>query len=323
MKLPPQFMHVGTYARSISNLASPKDDDRRRVVDIVNEAIRLEGYCPHIDEPKTPQLIYGEPLESLPLRLDALLKAGQTVINKTGQVSKRAVRQDAHVLLVAVYSYKMDKEMVNNEVMNFFFNDCIQFHKEKFGSVDSAILHLDETYYHIHVFTIDTNAKRLHPGFVADARRKTDKSYKVSYRKAMSELQDNFYQTVAEKYGMTRYGPRIERLSSNTLRKIKNNVSEELAHYQEELELKKKAKEAEYLVKLRQEERFYLEQQIIFEQMAQDASNNIEYMESQLSKLTDAQQEILELRIELVQKDALIAKYREADNDDESIAAIG
>jgi hypothetical protein len=303
-----QFMHIETYAKEISGLASNRG--KKNTVDkVINEALRVEGFCSHIAAPQPAIRIHGHPVEELQNRLNALLATkGQSVISQNGDMKIRAVRKDAHVLLGAIYSYPVEKKDVDRGKMNQFFHDCIDFHKNQFGTVDSALLHTDETYYHIHVYTLSANAKRLHPGHAVNEQRKKDKSVTLTYRKAMSVIQDRFYDSVASQHGMARLGPKRQRLKRDHYLKVKSEKEEERL-YSIELEEKKKAKLKELDDKLSEAERQYLSSIERYKYEMQQMKDEIDFTASSLADMKQLKERVYQLMHELATKDAKLAEY--------------
>lgn len=317
----PQFFHIETYARSISNLSS-NEGKKRSIQQIVNEALRIEGYCNHITAPQPAKLFYGQPVEKLTHRLEEMLSgAPNSVKQKDGSHLHRSIRHDTHVLLAGVYSYPIEKEIVESDKMESFFMDCIEFSKNKFGAVDSALLHSDESYYHIHVYVLSPNAKALHPGHKANDDRRKNKSLKLTYRQAMSALQDDFYQTVSVNHDMSRFGPRRERVARQLYVAAKKDKDKEMEFYQAELASGIESYEKAKLKKLKEAESYYLDS-IAFMKDARHIREEIEYLETQLGDLKAAEKTIHDLQIQLALKDAVIIKYQGKYDDDHDSALM-
>ena len=53
-----QFIHIETYAKVSTKKGKPA------MQSIVNEAMRVDGFCPHVYQPQTPQVLLGlDPLK--------------------------------------------------------------------------------------------------------------------------------------------------------------------------------------------------------------------------------------------------------------------
>ncbi|WP_273150766.1 plasmid recombination protein [Methylophaga thiooxydans] len=307
----PQFFHVDTFAREVSSLASPKKQSWT-VTDIVGEAIRDAQHCRHVSNAEIPEVMSGQPLDELPLRLERLLSdARRTIKDKNGITKTKSIRRDAHVLLAAVYSFPDDKPLTDKGQRDAFFKDCIKFHASKFGEVDSAVLHIDEGYYHIHVFTISVNVRRVHPGYHVNKNGEFVRAGNRAYKKAMSKLQDEFYQSVAIHHGMDRTGPKRERLSRSLYKKAQEDS--DAAHLQWEAEQKRKREQ-----KLSERERHYFEEMRLFEESRRLMQEEINYLTTMIGSLKEAEAEIYELRYELAIKNALIGGMTTEDDDPDS-----
>lgn len=305
-----QFMHVKTYPRKISSLSSKKYGNT--VDKIVKEAIRFRGSCNHVKVPQSVRLISGKPLEDLPKRLEKLLKdTGQNIMDtKHGGLKKRAVRFDAHVLLAAVYSYPVKIGKVKHDAMDDFFKDCIEFHQNQFGEIDSAVLHIDESYFHIHVYTIDANAKRLHPGFAAKEYKKIDTTYTGTYRSEMSKLQDLFFEQVSSHHDIARIGPARKRYTRDVYMSIKKNAEEQSANYLEQLEKTIKDKQVEADKKHKATELENQAQIQKLQQMIMALNQKYEHMQNNLSHWEAIQVENEFLKMELAKSQALVEQYQ-------------
>jgi|GEM_PF-1240120 hypothetical protein len=258
-----QFSHIETYARTASTLS--KSSSVKTCYDILAEASRVYEHSRHVMSPSPPELLDGITTQELAENLNLLLENEATEVVLGGKAKKRAVRKDAHVLLAAVYSYPSQSQMCDLDEIRPFFMDCIEFHREKFGSVQSAVLHTDEQYLHIHVYTVSNNARKLHPGHIAKKLNKSEASSiksSVAYKNAMRAFQDDFYQSVSHKYGLERIGPMRKRIQSELYQIAKQAKASELAEWIENEMIKKKKKlqdEAERIKQFYDEKRFEVE----------------------------------------------------------------
>lgn len=123
-----QFIHVETYA----NVSGKKD--KSSIQSVVNESMRVEGFCPHVLEPQVPEILFGlNPLE-LPEITKHLTEHAK---DKLG----RKLRKDSPLLLAGVISLNGDSDVDFSE----FLRLSMQFLSSKYGStLKSAVLHLDE-----------------------------------------------------------------------------------------------------------------------------------------------------------------------------------
>lgn len=209
-----QFAHLETYAR---RPAPGKDGAKRSCAEILGEAARVPDNCPHVAEPGEPEVVAGLHPSELLAGLDDLVKSRRI----TGKRNK----QDVHVLAAAVYSWPEVVDYADRERLRRFVQDVLEWHRKHVGPVDSAVLHWDETYPHLHVYTVDMDARRLSPGWrekraVLDAGGKA-KDANAAYKAAMTGWQDQFYAEVGQLNGLDRFGPQRQRLTRREHRAAK------------------------------------------------------------------------------------------------------
>ncbi len=181
------------------------------MVSIVSEAARIEGYCPHVKSPEKPILLYG-------IDPTALTEVANHRVKQARDKSGRKIRSDAPVLLAGFAS--LPAEARKN--LNAFIDKTIQFLKRTYGeNLMSVILHLDESPYpHVHFYAIPSveqgtfSMSQIHTGIRARNECKGGYSKKAAaYKDAMRKFQDEYYRDVSSKIGLTRLGPRVQRLS--------------------------------------------------------------------------------------------------------------
>lgn len=201
-----QFGHIDTYARK------PKpgqSGSARSVREILGEAARMVENCPHVTNPKPPTHIAGMTPEALTEHLDTLL--AERAIE-----GKRKPRGDVHVLAAAVYSWPEHVDYFDPARVEGWIADQLAWHRQHIGRVDCAVLHLDETYPHVHVYTADPDARRLVPGWQAKraalAAGAANSTANKAYREAMVGWQDVLYEGIGQYHGLDRLGPKRQRL---------------------------------------------------------------------------------------------------------------
>lgn len=202
-----QFAHIETYARRPAVRA--KGDQKHSVADILSEAMRVPDNCPHVENPSEPEVVEGMHPAELLARHDELV-ASRRIAGKRN-------KQDVHTLAAAVYSWPELVEYADRDRLHRFVQDVLEWHRKHVGPVDSAVLHWDETYPHLHIYTSDMDARRLSPGWrakreILDAGGKA-KAANAAYQEAMRGWQDSFYAEVGQLSGLDRYGPRRQRLT--------------------------------------------------------------------------------------------------------------
>lgn len=215
-----QFIHVDSYGREGSTQTKTSMDKHgakvttttksRSASDILNEQWRVDGACPHIENPRKPGLLYGvEAAEVLP------------IMNQWADQAKdaqgRKLRKDGHCILIGVAS--LPRSMEDN--FPEFAEDTLIWLKEKYGDrLKSVVVHDDEAHPHLHfsvVPNIGENFEDIHDGFKASKKAKTDGKLKsdqnYAYKEAMRNYQDEFSKHVAMAHGLTRIGPGRRRLT--------------------------------------------------------------------------------------------------------------
>jgi hypothetical protein len=152
------------------------------------------------------------------------------VLGQDGTTRLRKQRSDSRCLVDCVFSYPVDMETLrhataaDSQVAAHWLEDTLDFAYAEFSSdsIKGAVLHLDETYLHVHCFMVGS-ADRIHPGLKAErenGRRIEDGKERVKrHRRALSEFLDRFQQRVGNKYGHQRKGNRrpFERIESRAI----------------------------------------------------------------------------------------------------------
>lgn len=208
-----QFAHLESYARSVSKLKgaqrAAKGSRRDRssggwsARDVLAEALREAGACPHVDAPQPPEVLLGD-LQQLADEIDR-------------EPAPRGQRKDCPILLAGVLSAPWppgDPRSVEWRM------DAIEHLRAEWGDrLRCVVAHNDESRDHLHFYATAPGlgpVKGLHPGYKARSAAAADgedaKAQKASYESAMRAWQDR-YATVAAKHGMTRLGPGRRRLS--------------------------------------------------------------------------------------------------------------
>lgn len=212
-----QFAHIETYARVPAE--RQKGDRKRSCAEILGEAARTPGHCPHVSEPGQPEVVAGLHPTELLAQLDDLVKQRKVEGRKRNKL-------DVHVLAAAVYSWPEVVEYVDRQRFYQFVQDTLEFHRRNVGPIDSALIHWDETYPHLHIYTVSADARGLSPGYrarrEAEAAGKSAGHQKAAYCMSMEkEWQDVFYAEVGAPNGLDRYGPKRQRLTRAEFREAK------------------------------------------------------------------------------------------------------
>jgi hypothetical protein len=210
-------------------------------LDLLCEAMRVDGHIPHVKNPKIPRILYAcsDEIRENPLKVADLADAWARSVKA---VTGRAHQRNSPVMAGVVFS--LPKEMIDE--WPAFRDASVKWMKEKYGErLKLVIEHQDEENPHAHCFLlsnfgIDADGKpfsepfgAVHEGYAESrsARRKAieksgnnavtkkGKGYtkgantKSAFKDAMKDYQDKFYYDVARHFNLTRLGPRMKKLS--------------------------------------------------------------------------------------------------------------
>lgn len=213
-----QFFHIEAYSLiaksyereitikkgSKAGQTEIKKTETRSLKEIMEEQARIEEACPHVEDPRRPGLLYGvPPMEVLPL--------AEEWADQAKDARGYKMKKDGNVALVGVASLPREMEDDFPE----FAEATLKFLKEKYGDrLKSVVVHDDEEHPHLHFTVIPRKGERfddIHEGLNAKNEAKKNKqkgkAQNLAYIGAMRELQDNFYNKVGIKTGLTRLGP--------------------------------------------------------------------------------------------------------------------
>lgn len=104
------------------------------------------------------------------------------------------VRSNSVVGLDTIYTASKDFfKLHDNQTIDRYFQDCLSFHRQRYGHVISAIVHYDEDTPHMHVLSVPlTRDGRLSAREI------------VGGRAQMAHAQDSFFEQVGQQYGLQR-----------------------------------------------------------------------------------------------------------------------
>lgn len=254
-----QFAHMETYSRK-------KTDKKFSVKEILEEAARKPGACPHVPNPQSPELVYGMDIEALG-RLHDSMCDNMKETNKKGIT--RGIRKDQQTLGTVILSFPAFQK---NEDPAQYEKDferwkklSIIWLKEKYGDeLKTIIQHTDESNPHLHAYLIpdDLKADKYNIGrcakkeflLSADAqkldKKEANKLGDRRYREVWREWQDSYFDKVSVACGLTRIGSHSRRLTrkekkqeqqqAKSLSKALNETSRYVALKKEEAEAYKK-----------------------------------------------------------------------------------
>jgi hypothetical protein len=216
-----QFIHVECWARR----APHKKNSRRRkacMAGVLAELIRAPDACPHVRDPKTPELIYGD--DPVNVWEEAYALADQAV-----DAAGARLKATALVILVGVASYPVPRSIVEQESderarFDRWRENTIAWLREMFGpGLRVVVGHWDEPYAHLHFAVLPTleadrrlRIGQVHPGHQAEVdcreARGSRREQKQAHQRAMSAFQDSYYDVVVAEFGFARLGPRQQRI---------------------------------------------------------------------------------------------------------------
>jgi hypothetical protein len=205
-----QFIHLENFGR-IPGRGFKKQSMRG----VAREAERVPGACPHIENPKEFELVYGEMPSKVVEDIHYLAELKRDSRN-------RKIRNDAQLLLGGVASYPVPMAKLNQNDENFIIwrDRTIKFLKQYFsGNLKSIGCHTDEEYFHFHFYVSpdedNFHIRSVHPGWAAHDSVKSDKKKdkNIAYNDAMRQFQNEYYESVSRFCGLTRIGPKVQRLS--------------------------------------------------------------------------------------------------------------
>lgn len=176
------------------------------------EAARIEGFCPHVEKPLEPVLVWGDgPMLAASFAREWSNRQTVPFLHKPSQTTKiRKYRDDQPSALVGVIS--VPPEWVPGERWARFVEMSLRWLLQKYGHdrLKSVIEHHDEDCLHLHFWAIPRPAESfsdIHPGekSIDVVGRKSSRVLRdVVYKKAMSELLDEFYREVGCRFGLER-----------------------------------------------------------------------------------------------------------------------
>ncbi len=218
----PEFLHFRGYARK-STKGSPT------LTDVLGEARRHPHHCAHLRDPRPPVVRYGVPLETVATILDERLRAARDRLG-------RPLPSTSLALLAGVTSWptqRVEVEASDAERVAYemWVHLCIEFFRRLFGTALLSIVeHVDEPHLHLHVFAAASDDPDTHlyslesvwPPIAAEgtARRagKTRMAQREAYRTEAIKIQSDYYNRVGAPSGLTRFGPRRQRLTREAWR---------------------------------------------------------------------------------------------------------
>ncbi len=203
-----QFLRVEKYAVKTPRGKSSSNN----ITQIASEAMRVPGFCDHIERPRKPKIIFGvNPLEAA--NVAAFWSRQQTaqVFHKPSQcLLPRKFRSDKPCAVVGVVS--VPPEWTEGENWSRFCDAVVTWLISKYQQdrLLSVVEHLEERCLHLHFWVVPRLGERfnsVHEGVkaVESLGYKASRGVKdAAYKSAMAQLQDEFHERVGKYFGMER-----------------------------------------------------------------------------------------------------------------------
>lgn len=205
----PQFIEVEVFARK----ADKRKKISRTAREIVNEAIREENHIHHLENSAVPVLLFGD----LP---DQVLDVAEAAVEAERDTRGRKIRSDRPILLAGVASFptKFDEmDELQREAYVKWKTLTVDFLRTEYGeALMSVVEHTDEPRGHLHFYAVNLssiqNTRELHPGHAATKGQEGAHAM-AAYKDGCRQFQDRYFQAVSLKVGMTRTGPKRQKLT--------------------------------------------------------------------------------------------------------------
>lgn len=139
-------------------------------------------------------------------------------------------RKDAVVMNDAIYTASPEamESMTKDEAMQYFV-DCVNWHQEHFGPVINAVIHKDETTWHMHVDSVPLVQKE-------DGTWKLSAKDQHGNRGKLASLQTDLYEKVSKYYNLERGESR----NPDEKRTHKTKLEHDIEKLDKEIEQKEK-----------------------------------------------------------------------------------
>jgi len=230
----PQFLHTENYARKGAHKKNTSEC-KNSMFDIHDEMTRLPHACSHVENPKPPVVLYG----AHPSRV--IMIAAERASHAKDKADRK-LRCDSPVIMVGVASWPQPHAALANDPeakarCNRWRDDTVDWLKERWGGDLACVLeHIDETFPHVHFMIVpplEADGRlwigSVHPGHRAERdvaqSGGTKRDQRQAHEAAMKKLQDEYYENVGAKNGLTRVGPCRQRLSRAEWKEQKRQAS--------------------------------------------------------------------------------------------------
>lgn len=265
--------------------------------DVVDEATRKPGACPHLSATEEPQSIFGLRVEEIDAWHSKLMKQARAISIPYVRRDKKHLRAQSAttpILFSAIASYPVPCLAPSAEREKWLrlivSAACSRFG----GNLRSIIAHTDEAFFHVHIFCDCDGAsvRSLHAGHAAADKEPLKALKGAAYRRGCSDVLDYFHAQVGAPLGWVRTSPsprpRLTRFQA--LRQRQNDIE------QHELELIARRSKVEENARMIQMQRVDHDRLLHLEQAA---------LESQQFSLQE-QQALLNQRKEKIEREVAL-----------------
>lgn len=223
----PQFAHIQTFSAK-SNVAG------QSIAQVIAEATRDPEYSTHVEAPKPPRLLLGDPATFAADHAAHVAARSTRVQMKDGSERVRAIRSDRHTMASIVMSYPVPYAAIKTDedraALDRWEKRNLKWLRDTYGDQVKVVLsHEDEAHPHMHAWLLaddpGADATTLHPGKMAKRQvealakenghppREAVKLGNRALKATMTEWQDAYHAAVGVPEGLTRSGPKRRRLS--------------------------------------------------------------------------------------------------------------
>lgn len=216
----PQFIEVEVFAR--------KADKRKKIArtarEVVSEAVREENHIHHLAAPAAPVVLFGD-------KPDEVLDVAEAAVEAERDPLGRKIRSDRPILLAGVASFptafdEMDAE--GRAAYEKWKGLTLDFLRAEYGeALMSVVEHTDEPRGHLHFYAVNLttvqNTRDLHPGHAA-AKGKDGAHGMAAYKDGCRQFQDRYFEAVSMEVGLTRSGPKRQKLTRKDWKEQKANA---------------------------------------------------------------------------------------------------
>ena len=212
------FLRLEAYAL----FAASRKAGGNTLLKVAAEAMRMAGYCDHVESPLEPSLIYGvSPLLLVNEHEARSSKAVSRYFHKPSDTYRtRRQRKDRPVVIAGIISVP-DNWDETEPRWQLFKDASVNWLIVYFGSrhLHGVIEHVDERCLHLHFFLsplVDESIMHIHPGFKAVCALgdgATPRQKKSAFESAMRTMLDQFHEQVGQQFGLVRKHIGAKRMS--------------------------------------------------------------------------------------------------------------